>query len=200
MKISLCFLLLIACGCASTPMRYANPTYRVMLDPESIRDEALYAEIQTALHASGKWIVVDRANGLRAVVKEQNRLYGESTRRFGDKDKYALYGRLYGVGSVIVPMERCMNENSMGGRFIRCKQYLQAIDSITGEVIAAVANVSDGEHDMLPPGWNGTVEKLAEAFPDKIVHELADVQSESMTFSAAMKKLSDEKKIQEEME
>ena len=89
---------LVAVGCASTTPRdkWSDKNLRVMIDPDSV-DAKDYVRIQQAFFKSDKFFVVDRNKGFKAVKKEQNRLHREEVDRYEDREKWAHWGKLYGV-------------------------------------------------------------------------------------------------------
>lgn len=159
-------------GCASTPRnKWTDPVLRVLLDPDSIGIED-YVRIQNALVNNGRLIVVDRGMGLKAIKKEQDNLHRHDIDRYSDPEKWALYGKLYGVGSVIVAHIQCKRGssfwNSQNVR-INCIQYLAMIHANTGQVLAAVEGEASEtiSNDMtyLATDWNDTVDALVDKLP-----------------------------------
>lgn len=168
--ITILLLAAMATGCAGkTPRtKFSDPVLRVMIDPDSLPANH-HVRVQQALVASGKWIVVDRSDGLRAIVKEQNQLHRDSVDRFSDREKWARWGALLGIGGVVVGRVQCADKQSWfsGSKFSRCLEYLSVINASTGEVIAAVEVESDGEsgEQNIAPSWEEAVAKLNDAYP-----------------------------------
>jgi len=181
-------LLITACSHTTPRTRFTDKTTRVMIDPDSI-DANNYVRIQQALMQSGKFVVIDRAQAYNAIKAEQERLHRDEATRFEDKEKWAHWGKLYGVGGVIVGHSQCAREKSFWGTYHKhCQQFLNIVDSNTGEVIAAVENESDGSTDQfdIAPSWDETVAKLEAAYPKnfkpsqdtKILEDYRDLSKE----------------------
>lgn len=140
---------------------------RIMIDPDSL-DMKNYVRLQAALMNSNKWTIVDRSKGFDAVKREQERLHTNNSDRFSDRQKYAHWGKLYGVGGVIVGQSQCFLKKtywSNGNMERYCNQFVSIIDANTGVVIAAVEN-------LVPAGtiefasWTDTVEKFNDSYPE----------------------------------
>jgi len=173
MKIILFVLLSLAVtGCASTPRtKWTDKAMRVMIDPDSVSEEN-YVQIQTALVKSGRFTIVDRARGMNAMKKEQERTQRIEEDRYADKEKWSHWGKMYGVGSIIVAHTQCTKEHSTFNRtklYLDCRQFLSIVDSNTGEVFVAVEGQNDApsSYDLayLAPDWNEVVDKLVDAYP-----------------------------------
>lgn len=159
-------------GCATARTRWTDKTMRVMINPEGIT-AGHYVRIQQALVESGKWVVIDRGMGYEAIKKEQEREHREQTDRFLDKEKFAHWGKLYGVGGIVVAHAQCSVKYTMwsGAAYPYCQQYLAIVDTNTGEVISAVQGNEEGsayEYDIAP-SWDNIVNKLNNAFPARFV-------------------------------
>src|SRR5665647_827111 len=116
MTVPMLILLITSCSSPNKQRtKWTDKSMRVMIDPDSI-DEENYVQIQSALVRSGKFTVVDRARGMQAAEKEQERLHRNNSDRFEDKEKWAHWGKMYGVGSIIVPHVQCTKENSFMNR------------------------------------------------------------------------------------
>jgi hypothetical protein len=148
---------------------------RVAIDPDSI-DQQNYVRLQKALVSSGKWTVVDRNDAYKAMNKEADRQYKDPENRIADRERYAIWGQQWGIGSVIIGKAQCAPSNrfwSYRGDY-DCIQTLTIVDTKTGEVIASVDNIATdaiyfyGELKS-PPSWDKAVEKLDEAFPVKFI-------------------------------
>lgn len=158
--------LLTTTGCASKQKRtkWTDPVMRVMIDPQSV-DATDYVSIQYALHATGKWIIVDRNDGYEAIVKEQERIHRDMVDRFADREKYAHWGKLYGVGGVVVGHRRCVRKQTMilGSDYRDCRVHLAIINANTGEVLSAAS----GKERL--DGWDSTptFEEVADTVTDQ---------------------------------
>ena len=156
-------------GCSSAPekrTKYSDRTKRIMIDPATISPEN-YARLQTALVQQEMWVVLDRAAGLEAIKKEQETLHRTSTDRYEDRNKFSLWGRLYGVGAVISSHSQCFLKKSWydpKGEYY-CSQFLNLIDANTGEVILGVEGGEYTDGPDAPPDWKVIAGKLAEAYP-----------------------------------
>lgn len=168
MKFSI-YLLGFICllGCASTPRsKFNDRVMRVMIDPDSIPAEH-HMMIQQALVDSGKWFVVDRSKGFKAIKTEQERLHRDEADRYEDREKWSQWGKLYGVGGIVVAHAQCKKEQGwLIGRWYQvCRQYLSIVDSNTGEVITAIQNDAESSEADFAPKWDEAVAKLNESYP-----------------------------------
>jgi hypothetical protein len=163
---------MIVSACASqedTRTKWTDKGMRVMLDADSV-DEQNYIRATTAVVKSDKWTVVDRRNAFEAIKKEADREHRQDEERFENKAKWLQWGKLYGIGSVIVPYTDCWLTRN---RFTKnetkhCRLSLTLADSNTAEIIVAV----EAEQSCSPsetPDWTEAVEKLADAYPEKFV-------------------------------
>lgn len=156
-------------GCSSVPekrTKYSDKNTRLMIDSASISPEN-YARLQTALVQQEMWVVLDRASGLEAIKKEQETLHRTSTDRYEDKQKWAQWGRLYGVGAVVVGHAQCFNKKTWydpKGEYY-CSQFLNLIDANTGEVILGVEGGEYTDGPDAPPDWKIIAGKLSAAYP-----------------------------------
>lgn len=179
-------------GCSSLPRnKWTDKSMRVMIDPEGV-DAKHYVRVQQALVASGKYVVVDRGMGYNAIKKEQEREHRENTDRFMDREKYAHWGKLYGVGAVVVAHAQCTTKDGwFKHAYPFCRQYLAIVDSNTGEVIATAEEESEGssyDYD-LAPSWEDAVAKLNDAYPShfepnkdhKALRDYKDLSQEEAT-------------------
>lgn len=155
-------------GCGTARTKWTDKTMRVMIDPEGV-EASHYVKIQQALVASGKWVVVDRSDAYNAIMKEQQREHREQTDRFLDREKFAHWGKLYGVGGIVVAHAQCQVRDGwlLKKNYPHCQQYLAIVDSNSGEVITAVQDEADGgSYDyQLAPSWDEIVAKLNNDFP-----------------------------------
>ena len=163
-----------------------------MIDPDSI-DEYSYNSILQALVKSDKFTVVDRGRGWLAVKKEQDRLHsGDESKRYDNKEKWAHWAKLFGVGSVIAANTECQKVASFmssSRTYLHCKQNIYMVDANTGAVIAAFSGEGDGPstrgNDYIMPDWVDTVVGLVEAYPKKFNNEhyeqrIIEYQAESL--------------------
>lgn len=159
-------------NCASKPRnKFSDPSMRVMVDPEGIpaRD---YIRVVSALKKSGKWFVVDRRDALRAIFKEQKMIHRTHPDKFKDEEKYSIWGRLYGVGGVVIAHADCMRKDSFWiGYHTVCKQNLAIVSANSGEVIAtAETDNNDAEFNysgdiQIGSDWTDAVSELNDNFP-----------------------------------
>lgn len=165
------FIVLMLIGCAGKERtKWTDPVMRVMVDPEGIpaRD---YIRIVGALKRSGKWFVVDRRDGLRAIFKEQRMIHRSYPDKFKDEEKYSIWGRLYGVGGVVIGHVDCARRSGFWKNYVNCKQNLAVVSANSGEVIAtAEAENDDAElsyHGDIRIGsdWTDAVSELNDQFP-----------------------------------
>lgn len=174
MKYIFLSLVLVFVGCSSEQKRtrFTDKNMRVMIDPDSISIEN-YVRIQKALVETGAFAVIDRSKGMNAIKKEQERLHRNEVDRFADREKWAQWGRLYGVGAIVVAHDQCYNKQSFWNpqHVVRqCDQFLSLMDANTGEVIVAVEGngeapaVVEGGVPMVP-SWDEITNKLVEAYP-----------------------------------
>jgi len=166
--IALTILVAMVTGCSSARVRnkWTDPEHRVMILADHVPEET-YVSIQTSLIDTNRFFVVDRARGFKAIKQEQDMIHKRDGERFDDPEKYSWFGKMYSVGAVIVPSEHCMPVPGVFSNVKRidCRQYLAAIDTSTGQVIAAVQNLAEGENRYEKPSWDETVGKLVDAFP-----------------------------------
>lgn len=158
----------IASGCATPRTRWTDKTMRVMIDPDGIEANH-YVRIQQALVASGKWVVIDRGQGFQAMQKEQEREHRYQADRFLDREKFSQWGKMYGVGGIVVAHAQCQVRDgwALHKNYPHCQQYLAVVDSNSGEVISAVEDEADGgsQEFQIAPSWEEIVAKLNSAFP-----------------------------------
>lgn len=165
-------LVLASCSSNIKRTRYSDKNMRVMIDPDSISIEN-YVRIQKALVENGAFAIIDRSNGMNAIKKEQERLHRNEVDRFADREKWAHWGRLYGVGAIVVAHDQCYNKSSFWNpqQVVRkCDQFLTLIDANTGEVIVAVEGKGEAPAVVeggvpIVPSWDEITEKLVNAYP-----------------------------------
>lgn len=160
------FAMLLMSGCATERTKYSDKNLRVAIDNESI-DYQQYVSLEHSLVSSENFIVVDRSSGLKAVEREQERLHQDQPDRFADREKFAHWGKLYGVGAVIVANVQCADKPSFWNQQVykqHCQQFLTMFDANTGEAIISVKDEPSGDRQETLP-WTNAVEKLVEAYP-----------------------------------
>lgn len=167
-------------GCSSVPRnRLTDPTYRIAVDPTGLEAKH-YVRIVQALRKSNKFIVVDRGQGFDSIVKEQNLEHVQMSDRFKDTEKYALWARILGIGSVIIGHTDCIVKDGwFKHAYVRCHQFLSAIDARTGEVLSSSEADSEGnsyDYAELAPSWQDATDDLVNNFPknyeDNHEHEI----------------------------
>lgn len=170
----LIFALMAMVGCSSKPVmtKLNSPVMRIAIDSDSIPNDQ-YIRLQTALAGSGKWIIVDRGDGYRAIKKEQERLHQDEPDRFDTREKYARWGKMYGVGGIVVANLQCERKSKFfSGPYLQCLQSISLVHANTGEVLASIELSADSE-----PGWNATpawedsVDKFNKSIPKQIEHK-----------------------------
>lgn len=171
-------------GCSSAPIKdkWTTTEFRVLLDPEGI-PAMDYVRIQNALVRSGRFFVVDRAQGFRAVATEQNLTHGpEHFSRFGDPERYSELGKLYGVGAIVVAHVDCITHHSVfKGEYPRCHQNLAFVNASTAEVIATADGVNDDGESFygqmrLGSDWTDTTNGLISNIPKEFEIERYDAR------------------------
>jgi hypothetical protein len=163
-----------------------------MVDPSGI-SMTDYANLQTALVQTNVWTVLDRARGIAAIKHEQEQLHKYNHDRYDPREKFAHWGKLYGVGAVVVAHSECKNRpNQWNVTELKnyCRLFLNLVDANTGEVIVAV-NGEDKAEFMSSPEWDDVVEELVEVYPkyfkDVELHEkLLEYKEESLQNSNKM--------------
>lgn len=169
MKFSLLFIgfSIAITGCASKEVRtkFSDRRLRVLIDPDSISADH-HIKIAAGLMKTGRFIVVDRNAGFLAIKKEQERLHRKEIDRFADREKFAHWGKLYGVGGIVVAYADCHHrEGVFTGRYKRCKQQLGIYDANTAELITIAEAESDGDAGDETVSWDEVSEKLADGYP-----------------------------------
>jgi hypothetical protein len=210
-KLLLVLIISILFSCTSEPKRTrdSDKTLRIMVDPESI-DSTQHAILQNELITTGKFYIVDRAKGFHAIKKEQEREQLSEESRFEDSQKYAHWGKLYGVGGVVVANLKCTEnpstENILWGvahlatlgifhyRQI-CTQLLELLDSNTGEIVTSVRNDFKTDSESYKVSWTDVVDKLVDAYPKYFEKNykhtiLKEYEAESKKSSKNQRKLS----------
>lgn len=169
--LALILVILVTSGCASKPRtKWTDPVMRVMVDPDGIsaRD---YIRVVSALKKSGKWFVVDRRDGLRAIFKEQRMIHRAYPDKFKDEEKYSIWGRLYGIGGVVIAHADCVKRSGFWSTYTRCKQNLAIVSANSGEVIATAETEND-DAELSRTGdikigsdWTDAVAELNDNYP-----------------------------------
>jgi hypothetical protein len=161
-------------GCAAKPVatKYNSPVMRVMIDPVGLTQDQ-FAQLQTSVVQSGKFIVVDRNNGFDAVKREQERQHETDSDRFDNREKYAHWAKLHGAGGVIVANTQCERKaHFIGGYYNQCRQTVHLIHANTGEVLAAVETYADSEDGWnMMPSWDLAMDKLNKNMPKNFEHD-----------------------------
>lgn len=183
-------LLLTSCASNKPRTKWTDPSMRVMVDPTGIaaRD---YVRIVSALKASGKWFVVDRSDALRAIIKEQKMIHRDRADQFKDEEKYSIWGRLYGVGGVVVGNVGCIRTSGWWSVSTRCHQNLAIVSANSGEVIATAEGENDdaemgyGGDIQIGSDWTDTVATLNDNFPKN--YEKLEYSEDMQSFRAEAK-------------
>ena len=187
------FLLITSCSSPEKKTKYSDKNMRIMVDPDSLKVKD-FVRLQTELVKSDVWTVIDRGAGYKATLKEQNRLHRRKSDRFDDREKFAHWGRLFGVGAIIVGHTQCRYGTRFWGgskKYNICYQAINLVVANTGEVVVGVdgeslANIGE------TPNWEETVEKLIEIYPkhftpSKITERLNRYKEESKEHSTRQK-------------
>lgn len=165
----LVFILSLSCSHEEYRTRFTDKNMRLMIDPASISVEN-YVRLQTALVQQQMWTVLDRKSGLEAIKKEQENLHVNEPNRFADKEKWAQWGKLYGVGAVIVGHTQCFFKErifTFKPKGYWCDQMLNLIDANTGEVLLGVEDGQYTDGPEVAPDWKEIAQKLADIYPKK---------------------------------
>lgn len=148
-------------ACATSRTRSSDPVMRVTVDAQSMTKE-IYTRLVHSLVSSGKFIVVDRGDGFKAVAHEQEMQHTNT--RFGENEKYALWGKLFGVGGIFVGSEKCKNASSIFRITAKCLEDLTLINASTGEIMAAADGYAYSDN-IIEPDWDDVVDKLIASYP-----------------------------------
>lgn len=177
MKRNVIFLFLaffvVSCSSVQKRTKWTDKNMRLMIDPNSLSAES-YVAVQTALVKDGTFTIVDRSAGFNAVKREQERTQRSEEDRYADKEKWAHWGKLYGVGAIVVGHATCYRAKPFFSQYnyvARCNQYLSIVNANTGEVIVAVQGqedspmlLEDGSFST-PATWQDITEQLISAYP-----------------------------------
>ncbi len=178
-------ILVLLASCSTARTKYSDKNMRVMINPEGL-SEVEYMDIQDRLVETGAFTVVDRSRGIKAIKREQNEQHVSEKDRYEDREKFAHWGKLYGVGSVIVAHSECQNRpNAWRVNELRnyCRLFISLIDTNTGEVMISANDEYKAEF-MQRPSWEDAVEKLVKKYPeyfesDKTHKRLREYKEES---------------------
>jgi hypothetical protein len=187
-------------GCATARTKSSDPVMRIAIDAKSM-PQASYVRLQRALVQSGKFVVVDRANGFRFIDNEQKLQH--NTDRFGNDEKYAEWGKMYGVGGVVIGIQNCQLRFGWSGEYFRCMENLSLIDVTTGEAISVAEDMQDTEYRIDNPSWDKAVDQMIDAFPKTFVtrdnlHQTVDYSSSLRDYREQISKHEDRKPASQE--
>lgn len=160
------FLMLSGCSHKEARTKFTDPVLRILVDSDTI-DPKNYVRITNALIKNGKFTVVDRGAGYLAARKEQERLHQDKVDRFDDREKYAHWKKLYGVGGIVIAHSQCqLYTGFTKGLYNKCRINLAIVNSSTGEVITTAEDVAetDSGYDQAAD-WSDAVDQLADNFP-----------------------------------
>lgn len=143
-------LLLVSCSSLPEKTIWNEVAMRVMVDPDSV-PESQYVVLIGSLMQSGRWSVVDRARGWEAVKQEQERTHVSEPERYDNRYKWAMWGKMYGVGGVIIANAQCEEKRTwfLNKAYLICEQVLFLVDASTGEVIASSSDRVQGGTDLV---------------------------------------------------
>ena len=179
-------------SCATKRTKFSDKNMRIMVDSSGL-NMSDYTSLQTALVQSNVWTVLDRSRGLAAVKNEQEQLHQYNSDRYEPSEKFAHWGKLYGVGAVIVAHSECHNRpNQWNTTELSnyCRLFVNLIDANTGEVIVAVSG-NDKASFMSNPEWGDIVEELVDSYPKyfkeaKLHEKLLEYKEDSLQNSNKM--------------
>lgn len=186
-KLVQCIIILVIVAACSSAQRtkFSDKNMRVMINPEGL-SEVEYMNIQNKLVELDSFTVIDRSRAIEAIKKEQSETHVENKDRYENSEKFSHWGKLYGVGSVIVAHSSCQNRpDSWNVTDLKnhCKLYISLVDSNTAEVIVSAKSEYKSEF-MQQPDWDETIEKLVSLYPKyfnehKIDKKLKEYKEES---------------------
>lgn len=156
-------------GCATPRTKWSDPGMKVMISPEGI-SAAHYVKIQNALVESGKFVVIDRGQGFSAIKTEQAMEYRQDFDRYEDREKLARWGKLHGVGGVIIAHADCIVKDGwfLKKNYVHCHEYLAILDTVTAKIMATAQQDENGdsnEYDNIAPSWDSCVAQLESNYP-----------------------------------
>lgn len=169
--------LLFSCSSQVKRTRDSDKSLKVALIKAGISDTE-HSSIQQALVESGKFYVVDRNVAFNAVTNEQNLEHRTGSDRFEDNQKYAQWGKMYGVGAVITAHSDCGGAESSKnliylaghlatlGLFDKtlCTEFLELVDTNTAEVLVSV-RYEAGKRNGEALDWSDIVDQLVDRYP-----------------------------------
>ena len=184
-NLSIILLLLITTACSTQRTKFSDKNMRVMINPDGLT-EVEYMDIQNRLVEIGTFTVIDRSRAIEAIKKEQNEIHMDNRDRYENREKFAHWGKLYGVGSVIVAHSDCQNRpNAWRVNELRnyCRLFISLVDANTGEVLVSANDEYKAEFQQRP-SWEDAVVKLTEAYPKyfsehKLDNKLIEYKNES---------------------
>lgn len=168
---------LFSCASKVVRTRDSDKSLRVALIKAGISDTE-HSSIQQALVETGKFNVVDRNAAFNAVTNEQHLEHREMSDRFEDSQKFAQWGKMYGVGAVITAHSVCGGAESSKnliylvghlatlGLFDKtlCTEFLELVDTNTAEVLVSV-RYEAGKRNGEALDWSDIVDKLVDQYP-----------------------------------
>lgn len=191
-------LLVLLMACSSTPTKYNQRVMRIMVDPDSL-PQTHYIRVVQSLMQSGKWTVVDRARGWQAVKEEQQRLHKDEHDRYEDEEKWAMWGKMYGVGGVVIANAQCEQRYTrlIHSEYLACLQTLSLVDSNTSEIIMSISHEQEGDVGQIyiPPSWDGAVASFNKSFPSG--YKAKNYESNLKEYAQDAKKNAEENKKRE---
>lgn len=166
MKKLILILSLVLSACA-TPKgtdperKWYDPEFRVMVAPT--HSQRITMLVEHALRKTGRFHVVTRGEGFKAVIQEQDLVHREAPKRFNPAEKWSHMGKMYGVGAVIV-IDQTYQSWVEGVTF---QQVVQMLDANTGEVIATGYAEIDSASGGIAPAWDHAIQQMAASIPDE---------------------------------
>lgn len=148
-------------GCAVKRTKFSDPQMRIAIDATNL-DTYNYYAIQKELVDTGRFVVVDRGKGFETIKHEQ--VDENKTDRFEVSGRYAEYGKLHGIGSVVTPAGRCVLSPRMFSEDYECRLTLTLIHTVTGEVTAVASSV-ERSPDGKTVSWESVSERLVDNYP-----------------------------------
>lgn len=180
-----------ACSHTEYRTKFSDAQMQVGIDPGTM-DVEHYTALQESFLKDGRFLIIDRFKALQVLKDEQhveNR--GNERERFDPGLRYAEWGKLHGLGSVVIPSWSCIKLEKtlfIFGSSSTCTLRLSIVNAATGQVVA-IANdvISGGKGD--PVSWDNAVEKLGDNYPkifedDKRTKRLIEYQNQLRQESA----------------
>lgn len=159
--------MLMGCGTRQIPRtKFSDKNMRVMVYHENLPADE-FVRLHSSVISANAFAVIDRSTGFRAIKQEQERLHRSMVDRFDDRQKFAHWGKMYGVGSVIVGHIQCSRKfhRWSGGAYQECYQALNMVDTNTGEIILGVESKPFALGYSETSDWSDLVEKLVDTYP-----------------------------------